>query len=155
MSALVVQPHSSAMLPASGPLYWLSGLPWFMRRLRMEDHSAERVRLAAERGPIVYVLHTRSHVDWLALQSVLNERRLPLPAFTAGHTPWANPHVHAGSHHLVHSTSAKSADPSPLSDLPESPRSDRTVQSTASSPNRHNERQVARVNSELSPTRAR
>lgn len=84
MSALVVQPHSSAMLPASGPLYWLSGLPWFMRRLRMEDHSAERVRLAAERGPIVYVLHTRSHVDWLALQSVLNERRLPLPTFTAG-----------------------------------------------------------------------
>ncbi len=84
MSSLVAAPHSSAMLPVSGPLYWLSGLPWFMRRLRMEDHSAERVRRAAERGPVVYALHTRSHVDWLALQSVLNERRLPLPAFTAG-----------------------------------------------------------------------
>jgi glycerol-3-phosphate O-acyltransferase len=82
MSTLVSAPHSSAMLPVQGPLYWLSGLPWFMRRLRMEDHSAERVRRAAEQGPIVYALHTRSHVDWLALQSVLNERRLPLPAFT-------------------------------------------------------------------------
>jgi len=71
------------MLPVQGPLYWLSGLPLFFRRLRMEDHSAERVRRAAERGPIVYALHTRSHVDWLALKSVLSERRLPLPAFTA------------------------------------------------------------------------
>lgn len=84
MSALVATPHSSAMLPVQGPLYWLSGLVWFMRRLRLEDHSAERIRRAAERGPIVYALHTRSHVDWLALKSVLSERRLPLPAFTAG-----------------------------------------------------------------------
>ena len=84
MSPLVAAPHSSAMLPVQGPLYWLSGLPLFLRRLRMEDHSAERVRRAAERGPIVYALHTRSHVDWLAVQSVFNERRLPLPAFTAG-----------------------------------------------------------------------
>ena len=83
MSALVATPHTSAMLPVQGPLYWLSGLPWFLRRLRMEDFSAERVRVAAQRGPIVYALHTRSHVDWLALKSVLSERRLPLPAFTA------------------------------------------------------------------------
>lgn len=83
MSALVATPHSSAMLPVQGPLYWLSGLPWFLRRLRLEDHSAERIRRAAERGPIVYALHTRSHVDWLALKSVLSERRLPLPGFTA------------------------------------------------------------------------
>ncbi|MSQ02203.1 MAG: hypothetical protein EXR71_09975 [Myxococcales bacterium] len=83
MSVLVATPHSSAMLPVQGPLYWLSGLPWFLRLLRMEDHSAERVRRAAERGPVVYALHARSHVDWLALKSVLSERRLPLPSFTA------------------------------------------------------------------------
>lgn len=83
MSTLTEQPHSSAMLPIQGPLYWLSGLPLVLSRLRMEDHSAERVRRAAARGPVVYAMHTRSHVDWLALKSVLSERRLPLPAFTA------------------------------------------------------------------------
>lgn len=76
-------PHPSAMLRSFGPLYWLAGLPFLFRRLRMEDHSAERVRLAAARGPVVYALHTRSHVDWLALNRVLLDRRLPLPAFTS------------------------------------------------------------------------
>ncbi len=87
MNPLAAATHSSAMLPVHGPLYWLSGLPFLLRRLRMEDHSAERVRRAAEKGPVVYVLHTRSQVDWLALKSVLTERRLPLPAFTPDFDP--------------------------------------------------------------------
>ncbi len=93
MNALAASTHSSAMLPVHGPLYWLSGLPFLLRKLRMEDHSAERVRRAAELGPLVYVLHTRSHVDWLALKSVLTERRLPLPAFTPDFDPrrWLPP----------------------------------------------------------------
>lgn len=92
MSALVVQePHRSAMLGSFGPLYALTGLPFFFRRLRMEDHSAERVRVAATRGPIIYALHTRSHVDWLALNRVLVDRRLPLPVVTSDFdgTRWA------------------------------------------------------------------
>ncbi|MFZ5478202.1 MAG: 1-acyl-sn-glycerol-3-phosphate acyltransferase [Myxococcota bacterium] len=72
------------MLRGFGPLYYLLGLPFFFRNLRMEDHSAERVRKAAEAGPVVFVLHTRSHVDWLALNRVLVDRRLPLPVFTNG-----------------------------------------------------------------------
>lgn len=81
------------MLPAFGPLYYLFGLPWFFRKLKMEDHSAERVRRATDRGPIVYVLHTRSTMDWLALNSVLVGRRLPLPEFTPelDATPYMTP----------------------------------------------------------------
>ncbi|MDP2312989.1 MAG: 1-acyl-sn-glycerol-3-phosphate acyltransferase [Pseudomonadota bacterium] len=74
----------SAMLPAFGPAFYLLGLPLFFRTLRMEDHSAERIRRAAERGPVVYVLHTRSVVDWLALNRVLVGAGLPLPVFTNG-----------------------------------------------------------------------
>jgi glycerol-3-phosphate O-acyltransferase len=72
------------MLPSFGLGYYLLGLPLFFRNLRLEDHSAERVRRAAERGPVVYVLHTRSQVDWLALNRVLVESKLPLPVFANG-----------------------------------------------------------------------
>ncbi len=74
----------SGMLPSFGLAWYLLGLPLFFRRLRMEAHSAERIRRAAELGPIVYVLHTHSTVDWLALNRVLVEHGLPLPAFTNG-----------------------------------------------------------------------
>ncbi len=74
----------SGMLPRFGLPYFLLGLPLFFRTLRMEDHSAERIRRAAAGGPVVYVLHTRSVVDWLALNRVLVERGLPLPVFTNG-----------------------------------------------------------------------
>lgn len=78
------EPYRSGMLRSFGPLYYLSALPFFFRNLRMEDHSAERIRHAHEKGPVVYVLHTRSHVDWLALNRALVDRRLPLPAYTNG-----------------------------------------------------------------------
>lgn len=76
--------YRSAMLRSFGPAYYLSAMPWFFRNLRMEDHSARRIRHAHEKGPVVYVLHTRSHVDWLALNRALVDRRLPLPEFTNG-----------------------------------------------------------------------
>jgi len=81
------------MLRRFGPLYYAGGLPWFFRRLRMEDHSVERVQRAAARGPVVYVLHTRSMVDWLALNRVLLDRDLPLPRWTNGvdGTAWLPP----------------------------------------------------------------
>lgn len=77
-------PARAAMLPSFGPLYYALGLPWLFRRLRMEDHSAERVRRAAQAGPLVYAMHTRSRVDWLALNAVLADRRLPLAEYTPG-----------------------------------------------------------------------
>ncbi len=80
----------SGMLERYGPLWTLAGLPFFFRHLRLEEHSAERVRAAAALGPVVYVLHTRSFVDWLALNHVLRGRGLPLPVYTNGidARPW-------------------------------------------------------------------
>lgn len=76
----------SAMLETFGPLWYASGLWFFFRNLRMDDHSAERVRKAAMRGPVVFALHTESRVDWLALNRVLLDRRLPLPVCANGVT---------------------------------------------------------------------
>jgi len=80
------------MLRRFGPAYWLSGLGLILGRLRLADHSAENIRQAAARGPVVYVLHTRSWMDWLALNQALNVRRLPLARFTNGlRTTWFRP----------------------------------------------------------------
>ena len=76
--------YRSGMLRRFGILYYLSGLGWFMRHLRLEEHSSDNIRRASEFGPVVYVLHTRSIIDWLALNRVLNSRKLPVAAFTTG-----------------------------------------------------------------------
>ncbi len=67
-----------------GLLFHLSGLGVLLGRIRMEDNAADQVRRATERGPVVYVLHSRSRIDWLALNRVLIGRRLPLSRFTNG-----------------------------------------------------------------------
>ncbi len=74
----------SAMLRKFGLLFRLVGLGVLLSRVRVEEHSTENVRRAAERGPLVYVLHTRSIIDWLALNVVLNRRRLPLAQVSPG-----------------------------------------------------------------------
>jgi glycerol-3-phosphate O-acyltransferase len=76
--------YRSGMLRRFGVLYYLSGLFWVLRRLRLSEASAENIRRAHSRGPVVYVLHTRSVLDWLALNRVLIGRRLPLAEFTFG-----------------------------------------------------------------------
>ncbi|MEC8193688.1 MAG: 1-acyl-sn-glycerol-3-phosphate acyltransferase [Myxococcota bacterium] len=83
--------YRSGMRRQFGALFHVLGLSLLLRRMRLEDHSAEEIRRAAERGPIVYVLHTRSVLDWLALNRALNGRRLPLAKFTNGRrsTVWA------------------------------------------------------------------
>jgi glycerol-3-phosphate O-acyltransferase len=72
------------MLDRFGALYYLSGLAWAYRKLRLEDHSAEKIRQASSKGPVVYALHSPGLVDWLALNRVLLDRKLPLPAWTNG-----------------------------------------------------------------------
>ena len=76
--------YRSAMLRRFGLAYWLSSLGVLMGRVRFEEHSAENIRRAAAKGPLVYVLHTRSRLDWLALNAALNRNKLPLAAFTTG-----------------------------------------------------------------------
>ncbi|MCB9759416.1 MAG: 1-acyl-sn-glycerol-3-phosphate acyltransferase [Alphaproteobacteria bacterium] len=72
-----VELYRSAMVRAWGFLYY-TVFWFFFRRLRLAEPSGERVRQAAEHGPVVYVLRTRSLVDYLALNEVLRRRRLPL-----------------------------------------------------------------------------
>jgi glycerol-3-phosphate O-acyltransferase len=81
----------SGMRRNFGLLFHILGLGVLLRRLSLEEHSAEEIRRAAERGPVVYILHTRSVLDWLALNRALNGRKLPLARFTNGlrSTRWA------------------------------------------------------------------
>ena len=76
--------YRSGMLHRFWLLYYASGLFLILRRLRLTDASAENIRRAHARGPVVYVMHTRSVLDWLALNRVLLSRRLPLAEFTFG-----------------------------------------------------------------------
>jgi glycerol-3-phosphate O-acyltransferase len=81
----------SRMRRQFGWLFYLTGMGVLLRRIGLEDHSAEAIRRAANRGPVVYILHTRSVLDWLALNRALNGRRLPLARFSNGmrSTIWA------------------------------------------------------------------
>lgn len=88
--------HGSAMLRTFGWWYHLLGLSFWLGRLRLESHSVERIRHAAAQGPIVYVLMHTSTVDHLALNTVLNHRRLPLSVFAPGlYTFWWQPVIEA------------------------------------------------------------
>ena len=84
--ALVFQgeKYGSGMLRQFGMFYLLSGMGFLLRRLRMDDRSAENIRKASRRGHLVYVLYVRSKMDWLALNRTLNKRKLPLSGFTPG-----------------------------------------------------------------------
>ena len=70
--------YGGGMLRRFGWLYFASGVGLLLRKLRMSDRSATNIQTAAETGPLVYVFYTRSKLDWLALNRVLNQRELPL-----------------------------------------------------------------------------
>ena len=77
------RPHRSSMLRRFGWFHKLLGLGRTLKRLDLDPASVQRIVDAQQKGPIVYVLLYGSNVDYLALNHVLNERRLPL-------TVWAN-----------------------------------------------------------------
>ena len=79
-----IELYRSAMVRVWGVCYYLFGFAFFFRKLRLTQPSGERVRQALGRGPVVYVLHTRSIVDYLALNEVLRRRRLPLADYGTG-----------------------------------------------------------------------
>jgi glycerol-3-phosphate O-acyltransferase len=86
----------TAMLRRFGWFYWVLGLGHSLARVRLEEHSAEQIRSAAAKGPVVYVLPRRSTIDHLALNTVLNQRRLPLSVWSNGGTSfWWQPVVDA------------------------------------------------------------
>ena len=60
----------AGMLRRFGPLYWLSGMAFWFRRLRMDNASVENIRKAHSNGPVVYVMYTKSRLDWIAFNLV-------------------------------------------------------------------------------------
>jgi glycerol-3-phosphate O-acyltransferase len=76
--------YGRVMMRRLGWFTRISGLYRGLRQLRMEPHSVERIRDAAARGPVVYVLLHASTLDHLALNVALNRRRLPLSSWTNG-----------------------------------------------------------------------
>jgi glycerol-3-phosphate O-acyltransferase len=84
--------HGTGMLRRFGWFYKALGLGRAFRAVEFEENSVERVREAASRGPVVYVLQHPSAVDHLALNAVLNRRRLPLSVWSnATSTFWWQP----------------------------------------------------------------
>lgn len=81
----IQQPSAgSAMLRRFGWFYRLLNLGRMLSRVRFEEHSVDRIREAHNRGPVVYVLHERRIIDHLALNTLLNNRRLPLSDWNNG-----------------------------------------------------------------------
>lgn len=78
--------YGATMLRRFGWFYYVSGLGTLLKRLNLKEHSVDPIRDAAERGPLVYVLLSRSSLDHLALNAVLNRRRLPLSVWADGVT---------------------------------------------------------------------
>lgn len=78
--------YGTAMLRRFGWFHWLLGLRRALRHVHLDDASAERVRDAAQTGPVVYVMLRASNMDHLALNHVLNERLLPLSLWANGIT---------------------------------------------------------------------
>ncbi|TVQ91864.1 MAG: hypothetical protein EA397_08150 [Deltaproteobacteria bacterium] len=76
----------ASMIRRFGWFHWLLGLRRALRHVRFDDASAERIRQAANRGPVVYVLLRSSNLDHLALNHVLNRRLLPLSIWANGVT---------------------------------------------------------------------
>lgn len=84
VTAIAPAQFGSAMLRRFGWFYQVLGLGWALDRVRFEDHSAERITKAARTGPVVYILLRESRLEHLALNTVLNKRRLPLSTWTNG-----------------------------------------------------------------------
>ena len=67
-----------------GLFFYLSGIGFLLRRLRISDKSVEYIKGASKDQRVVYVLYTRSKMDWLALNKVLSEHKLPLAQYSMG-----------------------------------------------------------------------
>ncbi|MFT4628272.1 MAG: glycerol-3-phosphate O-acyltransferase, partial [Myxococcota bacterium] len=74
----------TAMLRRFGWFYYIIGLGRALGRLRLEEHSVDQIRRAAQQGAVVYVLPACSAIDHLALNTALTQRRLPLSDWSDG-----------------------------------------------------------------------
>ncbi len=94
--------YGTAMLRRFGWFYHLLGLGRMFGRIRLEEHSVDRIRAAAAAGPVVYVMPRRSTIEHLVLNTVLNRRRLPLSVWANGATAFFWQPVAAAWRDLLH-----------------------------------------------------
>lgn len=82
---VLVEPRwGTGMLRRFGWFYKVLGFGRRLANVRFEENSVDRIRDASTRGPLVYVLQHASAADHLALNTVLNRRRLPLSVWSNG-----------------------------------------------------------------------
>lgn len=92
MNEILAPRYGTGMLRRFGWFYKVLGLGRSLSAVEFEPNSVERVREAANSGPVVYVLQHPSAIDHLALNAVLNRRRLPLSVWSsATSTFWWQP----------------------------------------------------------------
>jgi glycerol-3-phosphate O-acyltransferase len=80
--------YGTGMLRRFGWLYYLLFMGWRLRHLRLDDFGVQRIRQASQKGPVVYVLESASNLNYIALNTLLNRRRLPLSVFANGVATW-------------------------------------------------------------------
>jgi len=69
--------------------WWLAVLQAILvRYVKISEDWVERVRAAAERGPIVFILRNRSLVDFLCLRGLCRRHGLPEVGFVSGLSPF-------------------------------------------------------------------
>jgi len=76
--------HGTGMLRRFGWFYRVLGFGSRFSAVRFDESSVDRIRAASERGSVVYVLAHASAADHLALNAVLNRRKLPLSVWSNG-----------------------------------------------------------------------
>lgn len=76
----------TSMVREFGALYHLLGMGRNLGRIHLPDPAAERVRQAAMKGPVIYVMQRASSIDQLTLNTALNARNLPLATWSNGPT---------------------------------------------------------------------
>lgn len=77
------EPHPTAMIERPGPvLRWFFGR--FFREIAFPEEGAEKIRRAAQKGTVVYVVRTLSYIDYLYFSYAFLKFGLPLSRFANG-----------------------------------------------------------------------
>jgi len=77
------EPHPTAMIERPGPvLRWFFGR--FFKEIAFPTEGAEKIRRAAERGTVVYVVKTLSYIDYFYFSYAFLKYALPLSRFANG-----------------------------------------------------------------------
>jgi len=80
---------NSELVPKVIVSWWLAALQSVLvRYVKISDDWVERVRAAATRGPVVFILRNRSLIDFLCLRGLCRRHGLPEVGFVSGLAPF-------------------------------------------------------------------